>query len=70
MALCTPTDQVRLRRNRQGPLNYLRIPNGSDLQRELWAFVFFSEDQGDHHPGLCPPDLWLMVRKRDVKLPD
>ena len=51
-------------------LHYLRILNDSDLQRELRAFMFFSEDQGDQHSRFCPPDLRSMICLRDVKLPD
>jgi len=49
---------------------YLHIPDTRDLQRELRALIFFSEDQGEHHPGFGPPDLRLMVRIRDIKLSD
>jgi len=57
-----------------GPLRslavYSYIPNSGDLQRELRAFVFLSEDYGEHYSGPCPPDLRLMVRMSNVKLPD
>ena len=48
-------------------LYHLHIPDSGDLQRELRAFVFFSEDQGEHYSGSCPPDLRLMVRMGDVE---
>ena len=40
----TPAGQECPRRSQPGSLDYLRIPDGSNLQRELRAFVFFSED--------------------------
>ena len=53
-----------------GPLDRLRIPNGSDLQRELRSFVLLSKDYGGHQSSSGPLDLWVMVRRRDIELSD
>jgi len=39
-------------------LDLIRVPNRTDSQRELRAFVLLSEDHGDFHSGSGPPDLW------------
>jgi len=51
-------------------LHRLRIPNGSYLQGKLRAFVLFSKDHRDHQAGFDAPDLWAMVRERDIELLD
>ena len=38
-------------------LDFLRVADGTDFQRELCAFVLLSEDHWDFHPGSGPPDL-------------
>ena len=62
--------QARLRSGESGSLRCLRIPNGSDLQRELCALMFFSEDYWSHQSGLGPLDLRLVIREGDVELSD
>ena len=49
---------------------YLLIPNGSDLQRELLAFVLLPGDQKDQHSHSVPPDLGLLIRTGDIESSD
>ena len=46
---------------------FSRIPNGTDLQRELGAFILLPEDQGNRQYGFSPFDLWVMVCVRNVE---
>lgn len=54
--------------NQSGSLCHLHIPDGSYLQRKLCPFVLFSDNHGNRQAGFDAPDLWAMVRMRDIEL--